>query len=223
MAYLGIYTNDLNNFDLSEHLKADTIEELEKKKTSKQYLKIFELNEDILEEAELVCTKVLKWGVKMIYNDLEAFEKELRNQEKEEKTIKQYSGYIKDLIETTQIKNKEDITKEMLIEYKEKLQQRHKDKLNSINIKVLIINKFITFLQLPQELRLKQEKMQKQTTLENVLTFKEFEHLRDYAKNHKKMRLYYLMGVLEGTRHQNRRITIYNIWSSKKARGRHFP
>lgn len=63
MAYLGIYTNDLNNFDLSEHLKADTIEELEKKKTSKQYLKIFELNEDILEEAELVCTKVLKWGV----------------------------------------------------------------------------------------------------------------------------------------------------------------
>ena len=90
MAYLGIYTNDLNNFDLSEHLKADTIEELEKKKTSKQYLKIFELNEDILEEAELIYTKVLKWGVK---NDLWRFRslwkgiEKPRERRKDNKTI----------------------------------------------------------------------------------------------------------------------------------------
>lgn len=60
MSYLGIYTNDLHNFDLSEHLKAKTIEELEEKKTTKCYLKVFELQNDILEEAELVCTKILK-------------------------------------------------------------------------------------------------------------------------------------------------------------------
>ena len=60
MSYLGVYTDNLNNFDLSEHLKAKTIEELEAKKTTKQYLKIFELNDDILEEAELICTKVLR-------------------------------------------------------------------------------------------------------------------------------------------------------------------
>lgn len=60
MSYLGIYTNDINNFDLSEHKKAKTIEELEEKQTSKCYLKIFKLIDDTLEDAELVCTKVLK-------------------------------------------------------------------------------------------------------------------------------------------------------------------
>ena len=34
MSYLGIYTNDINNYDLSEHKKAKTIEELEAKHTS---------------------------------------------------------------------------------------------------------------------------------------------------------------------------------------------
>lgn len=60
MSYLGIYTNDINNFDLSEHKKAETIEELEGKQTSKCYLKVYELIDDTLEEAELICTKVLK-------------------------------------------------------------------------------------------------------------------------------------------------------------------
>ena len=60
MSYLVIYTNDINNFDLSEHKKAKTIEELETKQTSKCYLKIFKLIDDTLADAELVCTKVLK-------------------------------------------------------------------------------------------------------------------------------------------------------------------
>ena len=60
MSYLGIYTDNLKEFDLTEHLKAESIEELEQKKTHKQYLKIFELNNDILENAELVCTKILR-------------------------------------------------------------------------------------------------------------------------------------------------------------------
>ena len=146
----------------------------------------------------------------MIYEDLEAFKKHLQSQEKKEKTIKQYSNYITDLIETMQIKKKEDITKQMLIDYKEKLTKKHNGNLNSVNIKILIINKFITYLQLPKELKLKQEKQQKQTTLENVLTPKEYDHLREYAKSHNQMQLYYLMGTLEGTRHQNIRIAIYN-------------
>lgn len=135
----------------------------------------------------------------MILEDLENFKQDLRHQEKKEKTIKQYSNYINDFIEATQIKNKEDITKQMLIDYKEQLKNRHNGNLNSINIKILIINKFITYLELPKELKLKQEKQQKQTTLENVLTPKEYEHLREYAKSHNQDQLYYLMGTLEGT------------------------
>jgi len=134
----------------------------------------------------------------MIYEDLEAFKQDLINQEKKEKTIKQYSNYITDLIETMQIKKKEDITKQMLIDYKEQLTKKHKGNRNSINIKILIINKFITYLQLPKELKLKQEKQQKQTTLENVLTAKEYDHLREYAKSHNQMQLYYLMRNVRG-------------------------
>lgn len=137
----------------------------------------------------------------MIYDDLEDFKQMLISQEKKEKTINQYCNYIIDFIEETKIKNKEDITKEILIDYKEQLKKKHNNNLNSVNIKVLIINKFITFLELPKELKLKQEKQQKATTLENVLTEKEYNHLRDYAKEHNQDRLYYLMGTLEGTRY----------------------
>jgi hypothetical protein len=150
----------------------------------------------------------------MIYDDLEAFKQDLINQEKREKTIKQYSNYITDLIETMQIKNKEDITKQMLIDYKEQLTKRHKGNRNSINIKILIINKFITYLKLPSDLKLKQEKQQKQTTLENVLTAKEYEHLREYAKSHNQMQLYYLMRYVRRNGHQNIRTAIYNNRSS---------
>ncbi len=129
----------------------------------------------------------------MIYDDLEAFKTYLKNQEKKEKTIKQYDRYITELIEQTQIRKKEDITKDLLIDYKTYLMKRHNGNLNSVNIKILIINKFITYLELSKELKLKQEKQQKQTTLENVLTLKEFEHLRDYAKEHHQEQLYYLM------------------------------
>lgn len=135
----------------------------------------------------------------MIYDDLEAFKLDLKNQEKKEKTIKQYSNYISDFIDSTKIKSKDDITKELLIDYKADLMKRHNGNLNSVNIKILIINKFITYLELPKGLKLKLEKRQKQTTLENVLTFKEYEHLREYAKEHRQEQLYYLMGTLEGT------------------------
>ena len=45
----------------------------------------------------------------MILEDLENFKQDLRHHEKKEKTIKQYSNYINDFIEATQIENKEDI------------------------------------------------------------------------------------------------------------------
>lgn len=135
----------------------------------------------------------------MINKDLERFKEELKKEEKLEGTINQYSGYIEEFIDITKIKTKEEINKTMLIEYKEQIKEKHNGNVNSINIKILIINKFITFLGLPKELRLKQEKQQKQTTLENVLTPKEYEHLRTYAKAHRKDRLYHIMGTLEGT------------------------
>lgn len=138
----------------------------------------------------------------MIYvlnNDLENFKIELRNQEKKDKTIKQYAQYIEEFLNYTKVCQKEDITKQVLIDYKAHLKEEHKEKLNSINIKIIILNKFITFIGMGTDMKLKQEKQQKQTTLENVLSIKEYQHLRDYAKEHNQWQLYYLMGTLCGT------------------------
>ena len=149
----------------------------------------------------------------MIKEDLELFKKELIKEEKTEKTIKQYVRYITEFIEITQLNNKEEITKELLIDYKDKLIKKHKKKLNSINIKIIIVNKFIAFLRpyndeaIMKTLKLKQEKQQMQNTLENVLTMKEYNHIRDYAKKNNQSQLYYYI-----TRHRNKniRIEIYN-------------
>lgn len=137
--------------------------------------------------------------VKVIYEDLEEFTEAMRKEEKTDRTIEQYNRYIKEFIEQTKINSKEDIDKDLLIDYKAYLTEKHKGNLNSINNKVVIINKFVTYLKLPSEFKLKEEKQQKQTTLENVLTLKEYDHLREYAKEHHQDQLYYIMGVLEGT------------------------
>lgn len=137
--------------------------------------------------------------MKPIEEDLKNFEIELKLAEKKERTIKQYSNYINEFINFANINNKEDITKEVLINYKEQLKKQHKDKINSINIKIIIINKFVDFLGYDKTYKLKQEKQQQQLTLDNVLTLKEYQHLREYAKATKQDRLYYLMGTLANT------------------------
>lgn len=133
-----------------------------------------------------------------IEENIKAFEQELIEEEKKEKTIKQYLKYIYEFIEYTKIEKAEDITKEMLIDYKEHLKEIH-PKESSINIKIIIINKFVTFLDLPSKLKLKQIKVQKKTTLENVLNEKEYNRLLEWALKLNRPRMYYLMETLAGT------------------------
>lgn len=133
-----------------------------------------------------------------ITKDIKAFEQELIEEEKKEKTIKQYLKYIYEFIDYTKIEKAEDITKEMLIDYKEYLKEIH-PKESSINIKIIIINKFVTFLDLPDKLKLKQIKVQKKTTLENVLNEKEYNRLLEWALKLNRPRMYYLMETLAGT------------------------
>jgi len=129
---------------------------------------------------------------------IKEFKQELINEEKKENTIKQYMNYIYDFIEYTKITAPEEITKEMLIDYKEHLKEIH-PKESSINIKIIIINKFITFLDLDDKMKLKQIKVQKKTTLENVLNEKEYNRLLEWALKLNRPRMYYLMETLAGT------------------------
>lgn len=133
----------------------------------------------------------------MINNKIEEYKNNLRLSEKKENTIKQYEGYIREFIQLCDIKQQKDITKEKLIEYKEFLQQEYK--VNTINIKITILNAFMDFLGLDNTYKLKHLKKQQKTTIENVLTQTDYERLLRIADARNKERIKYIMKVLAET------------------------
>ena len=84
--------------------------------------------------------------VKTINEYIEDYKTDLKLSEKKEKTINQYVGYIEEFLNYTEeeIKLKEDITKEDLISFKEYMQNKYK--VNTVNIKITILNSFIDFI-----------------------------------------------------------------------------
>lgn len=135
---------------------------------------------------------------KEIIKDINNFKIELSEEEKKERTIKQYIKYLYEFIEYENIDSKQDITKEKLIEYKEHLREIH-PKTSSVNIKIIIINKFIMFLELPDKMKLQQIRVQTKTSLDNVLNDKEYQRLLEWALKLNKTQMYYLMKTLAGT------------------------
>lgn len=133
----------------------------------------------------------------MIEDNIKEYKDSLKLSEKEEDTIKQYEGYIKEFIKYANIKNKEDITKEKLIEFKEYMQEKYKT--NTINIKITVINAFIIFIGLDSSYKLKHLKKQQKATLENVLTQTDYERLLRIAKVKNKKVMYYIMETLAET------------------------
>ena len=133
----------------------------------------------------------------MIEDNIKEYKDSLKLSEKEEDTINQYEEYIKEFIKYANIKNKEDITKEKLIEFKEYMQEKYKT--NTINIKITVINAFITFIGLDSSYKLKHLKKQQKATLENVLTQTDYERLLRIAKVKNKKVMYYIMETLAET------------------------
>lgn len=133
----------------------------------------------------------------MIEDNIKEYKDSLKLSEKEEDTIKQYEGYIQEFIKYANIENKEDITKEKLIEFKEYMQDKYKT--NTINIKITVINAFITFIGLDSSYKLKHLKKQQKATLENVLTQTDYERLLRIAKVKNKKVMYYIMETLAET------------------------
>ena len=133
----------------------------------------------------------------MIEDNIKEYKDSLKLSEKEENTINQYEGYLKEFIEYANIESKEDITKEKLIEFKEYMQEKYKT--NTINIKITVINAFITFIGLDSSYKLKHLKKQQKATLENVLTQTDYERLLRIAKVKNKKVMYYIMETLAET------------------------
>jgi len=127
---------------------------------------------------------------------LASFLNELKENERSLRTIKKYSADICQFLTSKNITTLESITKDILIAYKCDLVDSCKP--SSVNNKIIIINKFLTFAGL-ENLKLKLLKLQKKTSLENVLSVSDYERLLKYAEKLNKTKTLYTMKVLANT------------------------
>lgn len=128
---------------------------------------------------------------------LDNFLNELKDNERSIRTVKKYSHDIRHFLTSKNIEDLESITKDILISYKDDL-WTHCKKESSINNKLIILNKFLTFAGL-SNLKLKLLKLQKKTSLDDVLSLPDYVRLIKYAEKLNKIKTLYIMKTLAGT------------------------
>lgn len=133
----------------------------------------------------------------MIFEDIENYKNKLILNENKEKTANQYGKYLLEFVNNFNIQCKEDITKQKLIDFKEYLQEHYK--VNTINIKLTVLNSFIKFLGLDPSYKLELLKKQEQVNIENVLSSVDYERLIRIANRKGKIRTMYILKTLAGT------------------------
>lgn len=133
----------------------------------------------------------------MIFEDIEGYKTKLKLSEDEENTIKQYEGYLLEFVNWADVKSKKDITKEKLIDFKAYMQEQYK--VNTVNIKITVINSFLNFLGFNDEYKLDQLKQQQKATIENVLSLTDYERLLRIADRKGKIRTKLIMKTLAET------------------------
>lgn len=119
--------------------------------------------------------------------------KTISETERKERTVEQYARYLKEFMQVIGKDELEQIQKQDVLNYKDYLQEHYKP--NTVNIKITVINAFLTYLDL-QDYKLKQLKQQQKTTLENVLSPVDYERLLRIAQKRDKEQIYFIMRVL---------------------------
>lgn len=124
--------------------------------------------------------------------NLDDYKTELENRELSSNTIAKYLGDVKAFLEFT---DEAELNQEIFIQYKEYLKSKYKT--NSVNSKVTVINNFLAFKGI--EAKVKQERVQKHTTLDNVLSEKDYVRLIRMAETRGKDRARMTMIALRYT------------------------
>lgn len=107
--------------------------------------------------------------------NIEEYKKELENRELAKNTI---TKYLKDVSDFLDYADGKEITQELLISYKKEMLKKYK--INTVNTKITIINNFLDFKD--KDIKVKQEKTQRSTTLDNVLNETDFNRLIRMAR-----------------------------------------
>lgn len=113
------------------------------------------------------------------YNQIESFKSELKLAEKSKATI---NKYIRDIKEFVDYIGENEINKEYLMAFKDKLIELHKPA--TVNVKIIAINRFLSFVG-KDDCKIKLVKIQKQIYVdeEKVLTIEEYKRLIEVSKN----------------------------------------
>ena len=126
---------------------------------------------------------------------LEEFELFLKEDEKAEKTIEKYKTNIKAFIEFSKDK---ELTKRIVIEFKEKLDQVDEYLPNTTNNYLVVINKFLNFIG-KKDLCVKVIKQQKKFSLEYSLSKSDYHRLLRIAKKYEEYDNYIILRILAET------------------------
>lgn len=102
--------------------------------------------------------------------DIQEYKKELEKRELAKSTITKYTKDIRDFLEYL---GDREVTQELFIAYKGDLLEKHK--VSTVNTKITIINSYLAYKK--KNIKVKQEKTQRSTTLDNVLTETDFNRL----------------------------------------------
>ena len=121
----------------------------------------------------------------------------LREEEKSRATIEKYARDLKKLIAYA---DGREITKGLMVDYKEMLYETGKYKISSINSYLVAANRFFEYMKW-QELKVKTYHIQREAFYpENrCLTKREYKRLLKEARKEKKLRLYFILETLAST------------------------
>lgn len=142
------------------------------------------------------------------------WEKELKENELSKKTISSYKSDINKFFDFVR-DDDEPITKDTLINYKDKMKSDNK-KSSSINRSIISINKFFSFC--GQDMSLKNVKVQKQNSFDNLLTQKELKGILNQAEKQGEYQIYYIVKtlVLTGIRYSELQYITVEACKDKK-------
>lgn len=121
--------------------------------------------------------------------NIKEYKRELINRELSQGTINNYLRAVKDFLEYAADK---EITKELLIQYKKELLDKYK--ISTANIKIVMINNYLNFMN--KDISIKQESIQRNTTLDNVLSENDYKRLVRMASTRNKPRTKALIYIL---------------------------
>lgn len=124
---------------------------------------------------------------------LDDWKKDLKYNEKSEKTIITYVGDIQKFLDFITDDNRE-ITKDDLINYKIQLKEKDHLKESSISRKIISLNKFFSFCDI--DFKVKNIKVQSKSTLENLLTEKELKGILKQCEQQKEAMIYLMVKTL---------------------------